>query len=196
MQSNERLEFLGDAVLGAITAERLYVDNPAADEGTLTRSRVALVRAETLVKWAREMRLDEALYLGTGEQVTSSTRDRMLAGAFEAVVGAIYLDQGREAAARFVNGFLDRDMADILATEASANPKGRLQEVVQERGLDQPAYRTIEESGPDHAREFTVEALVDGDAMGTGTGHSKREAQQAAAREALATMNEAKDAGG
>lgn len=199
MQSNERLEFLGDAILGAITAERLYHSDPVADEGTLTRHRVALVRAETLVKWAREMHLEDALYLGTGEQVTSSKRDRMLAGAFEAVVGAIYLDQGREAAARFVNDFLDRDMADILATEATANPKGLLQEKVQERGLDQPAYRTIEESGPDHARVFTVEALVDGEALGKGTGRSKREAQQAAAREALvalATMDGVNDAAG
>ncbi|HWV34894.1 MAG TPA: ribonuclease III [Thermomicrobiales bacterium] len=196
MQINERLEFLGDAILGAITAERLYHTDPVADEGTLTRHRVALVRAETLVKWAREMHLDDALYLGIGEQVTSSKRDRMLAGAFEAVVGAIYLDQGRDAATRFVNGYLDRDMEGILATEATANPKGLLQEVVQERGLDQPAYRTVAESGPDHAREFTVEALVDGKPLGSGTGRSKREAQQAAAREALrtiASMDEAND---
>lgn len=185
LQSNERLEFLGDAILGAITAERLYESDPVADEGTLTRHRVALVRAETLVRWSRELGLQDALYLGTGEQVTASKRDRMLAGAFEALVGAIYLDQGRGAAEQFVNGFLDRDMETILADEASANPKGRLQEVVQERGLEQPAYETIEESGPDHAREFTVAVLVDGEPMGTGSGRSKREAQQAAAREAL-----------
>lgn len=196
MQSNERLEFLGDAVLGAITAERLYHSDPVADEGTLTRHRVALVRAETLVKWAREMHLDEVLYLGTGEQITTSKRDRMLAGAFEAVVGALFLDQGRAAAAQFVNGFLDRDMAAILATEATANPKGLLQEVVQERGLEQPTYRTIEESGPDHAREFTVEALVEGEALGTGSGRSKREAQQAAAREALLAIEAMGEASG
>jgi ribonuclease-3 len=185
LQSNERLEFLGDAVLGAIVAERLYAVDPVADEGTLTRHRVALVRAETLVKWARELHLHEGLYLGTGESVTNSVRDRMLAGAFEALVGAIHLDQGREAAARFVDAFLDRDMNAILADEASANPKGRLQEVVQERGLDQPMYSTVAEEGPDHAREFTVEVSVDGEPMGTGRGRSKREAQQAAAREAL-----------
>ena len=185
LQSNERLEFLGDAVLGAIVAERLYAVDPVADEGTLTRHRVALVRAETLVKWARELHLDEGLYLGTGESVTSSVRDRMLAGSFEALVGAIHLDQGRDAATRFVNGFLDRDMNAILADEASANPKGRLQEVVQESGLDQPMYETVAEEGPDHAREFTVEVSVAGEPLGTGRGRSKREAQQAAAREAL-----------
>lgn len=185
LQSNERLEFLGDAVLGAIVAERLYAVDPVADEGTLTRHRVALVRAETLVKWARELHLDEGLYLGTGESVTSSARDRMLAGAFEALVGAIHLDQGRDAATRFVNDFLDRDMNVILADEASTNPKGRLQEVVQERGLDQPMYQTVAEEGPDHAREFTVEVSVAGEPLGTGRGRSKREAQQVAAREAL-----------
>lgn len=189
MQSNERLEFLGDAVLGAIVAERLYHVDPVADEGTLTRHRVALVRAETLVIWARELHLHEALYLGTGESVTTSVRDRMLGGAFEALVGAIYLDQGRETAATFVNDFLDRDMSAMLADEASANPKGRLQEVVQERGLDQPSYRTVAESGPDHAREFTVDVLVNGEAVGTGHGRSKREAQQAAAREALLALS-------
>lgn len=188
MQSNERLEFLGDAVLGAIVAERLYEVDPVADEGTLTRHRVALVRAETLVKWARELRLDDGLYLGTGESVTSSVRDRMLAGAFEALVGAIHLDQGRDAAKAFVNGFLERDMKTILADEASANPKGRLQEVVQERWLQQPAYATVSEEGPDHAREFTVEVLVAGTSLGTGYGRSKREAQQQAARQALITI--------
>lgn len=185
MQSNERLEFLGDAVLGAIVAERLYMVDPVADEGTLTRHRVALVRAEALVRWAREMHLDQALYLGTGERVSGSVRDRMLAGAFEALVGAIDLDQGRETAAAFINALLDRDMAVMLADEATSNPKGRLQEVVQERGLDQPTYATIGESGPDHAREFTVEASVNGEALGTGTGRSKRAAQQEAARAAL-----------
>lgn len=194
-QSNERLEFLGDAVLGMIVAERLYEIDPVADEGTLTRHRVALVRAETLVMWARELGLHDALYLGTGERVTSSVRDRMLAGGFEALVGAIYLDQGREAASVFVNGFLERDMQNILAAEAGTNPKGQLQEVVQERQLPQPTYTTITESGPDHAREFTVEVQVAGEALGTGHGRSKREAQQDAARAALVTIAARDDAG-
>jgi ribonuclease-3 len=188
LQSNERLEFLGDALLGLVTGERLYHEFPDADEGTLTRSRAALVRAETLVEWARELRIPDGLYLGTGERITTSARDRMLAGAFEALVGAIYLDQGREAVDRFINTFLDRDMAAILATEQMSNPKGRLQEVVQERKLDQPAYETIAEEGPDHAREFTVAVLVAGERRGVGHGRSKREAQQAAAREALIAL--------
>lgn len=188
LQSNERLEFLGDAVLGMVTGERLYHEFSDADEGTLTRSRAALVRAETLVRWARELHIPDGLYLGTGERITTSARDRMLAGAFEALVGAIYLDQGREAVGRFINAFLDRDMTAILATEQASNPKGRLQEVVQERRLDQPAYETIAEEGPDHAREFTVAVVVDGEQRGVGRGRSKREAQQEAAREALLAL--------
>lgn len=189
LQSNERLEFLGDAVLGMVAGERLYHDYPEANEGTLTRSRAALVRAETLVRWARELRIPDGLYLGTGESITTSVRDRMLAGAFEALVGAIYLDQGRDAASAFLNRFLDRDMTGILAEEAMTNPKGRLQEVVQERGVEQPSYETIAEDGPDHAREFTVAVLVDGERRGTGKGRSKREAQQEAAREALMALS-------
>jgi ribonuclease III len=189
LQSNERLEFLGDAVLGAVAGERLYHEYPDANEGTLTRSRAALVRAETLVKWSRELRIPDGLYLGTGETITTSARDRMLGGAFEALVGAIYLDQGREAASAFINRFLDRDMTAILAEEAMTNPKGRLQEVVQERRLEQPAYETIAEEGPDHAREFTVAVLVDGERRGVGKGRSKREAQQEAAREALIALS-------
>jgi ribonuclease-3 len=194
LQSNERLEFLGDAVLGAIVAEHLYNVDPVADEGTLTRHRVALVRAETLVRWARELHLHEALYLGTGESVTHSARDRMLAGAFEALVGAIHLDQGRDAASRFVHGFLDRDMTAILADESSANPKGRLQEVLQERAQMAPEYETVAAEGPDHARVFTVAVVVEGERLGVGQGRSKREAQQAAAREALIALAAAEDA--
>ncbi len=189
LQSNERLEFLGDAVLGMVAGERLYRDYPDANEGTLTRNRAALVRAETLVMWARELRIPDGLYLGTGETITTRARDRMLAGAFEALVGAIYLDQGRDAASTFINRFLDRDMTGILAEEAMANPKGRLQEIVQERWLDQPVYETIAEEGPDHAREFTIAVLVEGERRGTGTGRSKREAQQDAAREALISLS-------
>ena len=188
LQSNERLEFLGDAMLGAFAAEYLYHRDREADEGQLTRHRVAAVRAETLVRWARELRVHEALYLGTGEQVTESVRDRMLAGSFEALVGAVHLDQGREAAERFVLGFLERDLDTILQQEAVANPKGRLQEVLQERERVGPEYETIATAGPDHAREFTVVVKVREELLGEGRGRSKREAQQMAAREALAHL--------
>lgn len=188
LQSNERLEFLGDAMLGAITAEYLYNRDPFADEGQLTRRRVAAVRAETLVRWARRLGVPSCLYLGTGEQVTEGARDRMLAGAFEALVGAVHLDRGRAAAERFVLDFLEHDLDEILRLEAVANPKGRLQEVLQDRDGIGPEYETIATAGPDHAREFTVVVKVRDELLGEGHGRSKREAQQEAARAALAQL--------
>ena len=184
-QSNERLEFLGDALLGAIIAEHLFTDDPDADEGTLTSRRVAIVRAETLVRWARELELASFLYMGIGERVTEGVRDRMLAGAFEALVGAVHVDQGRDAAAEFVLGFLARDRGALLADELQLNPKGRLQEVLQDQARAAPVYTTLEEEGPDHARMFTVAVNIENKEYGVGKGISKRAAQQEAARKAL-----------
>jgi ribonuclease-3 len=187
--TNERLEFLGDAVLGAVAAEFLYNLDPQADEGQLTRRRVALVRAETLVRWAREIDLGSYLYLGLGERPGSGTRDRMLAGAFEAVIGAVALDRGFGAARRFILRLLERDAPEILASaEGAANPKGRLQELLQERYRRAPDYQTISTEGPDHARTFTVEATFGDRVLGRGVGPSKREAEQAAAAAGLAAL--------
>jgi len=187
--TNERLEFLGDAVLGAVAAEYLYNLDPNADEGQLTRWRVALVRAETLVRWAREIDLGSYLYLGLGERPGPGNRDRMLAGAFEAVIGAVALDRGFGAARRFILRLLERDAPQILATaEGAANPKGRLQELLQDRFRRAPEYQTVSTQGPDHARTFVVEATFDGRVLGRGVGPSKREAEQAAAATALATL--------
>jgi ribonuclease III len=187
--TNERLEFLGDAVLGAVAAEYLYNLDPDADEGQLTRRRVALVRAETLVRWAREIELGSYLYLGQGERPGPGSRDRMLAGAFEAVVGAVALDRGFGAARRFLLRLLERDAPEILArAEGAANPKGRLQELLQERYRRAPEYQTVSTQGPDHARTFVVEATFDEAVIGRGVGPSKRDAEQAAAAAALATL--------
>lgn len=187
--TNERLEFLGDAMLGAIAAEYLYTLDLAADEGALTRRRAALVRTETLVAWAREIDLGAYLYLAPGERPSASGRDRMLAGAFEAVVGAVFLDGGYAAARRFLRRFLTRDAGEIIArAEGGANPKGRLQEVLQERFRATPTYRTAATSGPDHARVFSVEVSLDDRLLGAGQGASKREAEQEAAASALAGL--------
>jgi len=191
--SNERLEFLGDAVLGAIAAEFLYHGDPDADEGALTSRRVALVRAETLVRWAREIGLAERLRLGVGERVGAGARDRMLAGGFEALVGAIWLDRGWAATRRFLHRFLARDAATRIAGQETANAKGRLQELLQERVRRPPVYRTVSAEGPDHARVFTVEVGVAGRALGVGVGGSKRDAQQAAAAAALALLDAGAD---
>lgn len=192
--TNERLEFLGDAVLGAVAAEYLYSLDPEADEGQLTRRRVALVRAETLVLWARDIDLGAYLYLGLGERPGPGARDRMLAGAFEAVIGAVALDRGFGAARKFLLRLLERDAPQILAAaEGVANPKGRLQELLQDRFRKAPEYHTVSTEGPDHARTFIVEVRFGDRSLGNGTGPSKREAEQAAAASALATL--AADAG-
>jgi ribonuclease-3 len=186
--SNERLEFLGDAVLGLVVAEDLFARFPDASEGDLTKRRVALVRAEQLVRWAREINLADYLYLGQGERVTEGARDRMLAGAFEALVGAIALDQGMRGARAFLRRFLRRDRDRILAEHELANPKGRLQEVLQERFRLAPAYRILSVEGPAHARVFTAEVSLAGRQLATGSGVSKRDAEQAAASAALADL--------
>lgn len=186
--SNERLEFLGDAMLGAIVADELYRNWPDADEGTLTAQRVALVRSETLVRWARDLRLGDYLVLGNGERVSDSPRDRILAGAFEALVGAISIDQGIEAARAFVGRFLRLENETDHARPDDPNPKGTLQEVVQDRFATQPVYETVGESGPDHDKVFMVAVLLRDERIGLGSGISKRAAQQDAARMALATL--------
>lgn len=185
-QSNERLEFLGDAMLGAIVAEELYDRFPDADEGALTSDRVALVRSETLVRWARAIRLGDYMVLGNGERISDSPRDRILAGGFEALVGAITVDQGLATARDFVGRFLS-DEADSVDGQrrTESNPKGHLQEVLQDRYGTQPEYDVIEESGPDHDKVFTVEVRLNGESIGVGSGVSKRAAQQDAARSGL-----------
>jgi len=190
LQSNERLEFLGDAMLGAIVAEELYLRFPDADEGNLTSDRVALVRSETLVRWARSLDLGSYLVLGNGERISDSPRDRILAGAFEALVGAITIDQGLESARGFVGRFLDED-ADAVDGQrrTDGNPKGHLQELLQDRYGTQPTYETAGETGPDHDKVFTVEVFLKGERIGTGTGVSKRAAQQDAARSGLLTLS-------
>lgn len=193
LRSNERLEFLGDSILGYIVANDLYARYPDAPEGDLTSRRVALVRAERLVAWARAIDLGDYLYLAQGERISESNRDRMLSGAFEALIAAVALDQGIEAAARFVQRFLDADVEDSLAEGIAANPKGKLQEYVQEHYRQAPIYRIIGEVGPDHARTFTAEVFVNDQQMGIGEGESKRAAEQAAAAVALGLLTDPSD---
>jgi ribonuclease-3 len=188
-QSNERLEFLGDAILGAVVADLLYRTFPDASEGELTARRAALVRAEQLVRWAKEINLGEYLYLAQGERVSGSARDRMLAGAFEALVGAMFLDRGWSGAKRFLRPFLKRDLNRVIAAQEHANPKGRLQEIAQERFRQAPHYHVVRIEGPAHARKFTVEVSLAGQVLAVGTGRSKRDAEQEAARLALQRLS-------
>lgn len=183
--SNERLEFYGDAVLGAVVAEYLYHRFPDASEGTLTRRRSALVRAEQLTIWARELKLGDYLYLAQSERIAESGKDRLLAGAFESMIGAMAIDQGVDYVVSFIHGLLDRDVERVVAGVKFANPKGQLQEMTQRRHQSAPDYHIISMEGPAHQRTFEVEVRFHGELLGTGTGANKRAAEEAAAASAL-----------
>jgi ribonuclease-3 len=185
-RSNERLELLGDAVVGFIVAEYLYRRYPRLSEGSLTSYRASLVRTETLAEWARQFRLHELVYIARGELgPDGEVRPRLLAGVFEAVLGAIYLDRGMRQAKRFMRELLDSDSERFVGINRETNYKGRLQELVQNRERVTPVYRTITQSGPAHDRYFVVEVVVRGRMLGTGSGPNKRTAEQEAARDAL-----------
>lgn len=188
-ESNERLEFLGDAVLGAVVAERLYVAFPDENEGILTRTRANLVNGTTLARFARSLDLG-ALILMSDNMAASGGRDHesILADTFEAIVGALYLDLGFPAARRFVFRVLDRCVSLETMVGQRSNFKSLLLEYVQARALPQPRYEVVAEEGPSHERLFTVQALVDGTPLGQGEGRSKKAAEQAAAEEALSVL--------
>jgi ribonuclease-3 len=174
---NERLEFLGDAILGFITAEALYTENLEMQEGGLTKLRAGYVCEKNLASAARRLGLGERLRLGRGETV----RDSMLADAFEAVLAAAYLDGGMEPCREMVkSAVLDHPPAGPVRDEKSC-----LQEALQGQGRPAPEYRTVRESGPDHKKEFIVEAVIDGRSMARGTGKTKKAAEMDAAGKAL-----------
>jgi len=188
-ESNERLEFLGDAVLGLVVADELYGAFPDQDEGKLTELRAHLVRRDTLAKAARRLQLGEELLLGRGEDAGGGRhRPTNLAHAYEAIVGAIFLDGGFAGARRFVQRSLKPDFEAITERAFPFDPKSRLQEISQSRYQTTPAYRLVGASGPDHARRYTVEAVVDGHALGSGEGSSKQQAEKEAARRALESL--------
>ncbi len=183
---NERLEFLGDAVVDFVAADYLYAHFPDWHEGQLTSLRADWVRAGTLARFSAERGLGSYLLLGHGEEQSGArTREAMLSDAFEALVGAIYLDAGLEAARQFILPFLDALCGAQAASVTLRDPKSRLQEWTQSIVHTAPVYATVEEKGPDHARQFTVEVLVQGQVRGRGIGRSKHTAEQAAARAAL-----------
>lgn len=186
LEDNERLEFLGDAVLDFIAGAWLFHRFPEMDEGRLTRLRAGLVRTETLARFAESLDLGDALLLGRGEDESGGRRRiSNLCGSFEALVGALYLDQGMEAAQSFVEPLLGPALDDILSRAADKDAKSLLQEWSQaELGLT-PVYRTVASEGPDHAKEFTVAVMIGQTECGRGVGHSKQAAAQLAAQQAL-----------
>ena len=186
VEDNERLEFLGDAVLDFIVGAWLYHHYPEMAEGVLTLVRTALVRTEQLAEFARMIDLGEALRLGEGEIASGGrTRNALLCAGFEALIGSYYLDQGINAVELFFEPYLVQALDEILIDGYPHDPKSLLQEWSQARGLTPPVYETIDETGPDHEKVFEVKVGVDGIVSGRGKGNSKREASKFAAKDAL-----------
>lgn len=196
LQPNERLEFLGDSVLNFLTAEFLYSTFSDRGEGQLTAMRAALVRTGTLARFARKWALGAYLKLGKGEEHSGGReRDNLLADAFEAIVAAIYLDQGMDAARNFLLPLLEADGAHMAVHGLRLDDKSRLQERVQsERGVT-PKYRTLNVEGPDHSRTYTIEVFAGDKVLGTGVGNSKQSAAQDAARVALEHLDQPSENG-
>jgi ribonuclease-3 len=186
--SNERLEFLGDAVLELVVIEHLYQHFQEAREGDLTKKKSLLVSRSVLADCAESLDLGRYVLLSVAERDSGGGERRsILADAFEAVLGALYLDQGLPAVRQFVRDWLLTRVDQILRDDENQNFKSILQESIQARLRIHPRYRVITESGPDHEKLFTVNVLVRGEVLGTGRGHNKKEAEQQAAREALET---------
>jgi ribonuclease-3 len=185
-QSNERLEFLGDAVLGLVVADLAYRRFPQAPEGQLSEIRKQVVNASTLAEVAREYRIGEFLALGRGEDAAGGReKGSILADACEAVIGAVYVDAGFSAAAAVVEKMIGDRLE--LALDAPRDHKTALQELCSRLGRRAPAYK-LTSVGPDHDQRFTARALVDGEELGSGVGRSKKEAEQAAAAVAVTQL--------
>ena len=191
LRSNERLEFLGDSVLGFVTAEFLFAQHPDLPEGDLTRIRAALVCEQSLYEVARKLDLGRYLKLGRGEEAGGGrTRTSILADATEAVFAAVYLDGGIGAASALIHRLLLDVEKEEAVEERRRDYKTALQELVQRQAGQELSYRMAGERGPDHAKTFVAEVLLNGTSVGTGSGHSKKEAEQAAAKAALAVLGE------
>ncbi len=185
---NERLEFLGDAILDFLVGEWIYTHYPSAREGVLTSVRADIVRTEGLASFAEQIDLGEYLRLGRGEAASGGrSRAANLCAAFEALVGAIYLDRGMDRARVWVRRFLEQRKGAAASHYGPRDPKTTLQEHVQGRLHVTPNYCIVREEGPDHAKIFTAQVLVDDEVWGEGAGPSKREAEKAAADAALET---------
>ncbi len=186
-EDNERLEFLGDAVLALLVSENLYESFPGWSEGQLSRSRARLVNAQSLQAAARRLELGRHLRLGRGEEKTGGReKGALLANAYEAVIGAIYLDGGLNAARSFLRRTLLEDALEKRGERlAESDRKSALQEFLQGRGRPPAEYRLAGESGPDHRKKFHVEVWVDGECLAAGQGNTKKEAEQQAADRAL-----------
>ncbi|MCX6787261.1 MAG: ribonuclease III [Candidatus Kaiserbacteria bacterium] len=186
---NERLEFLGDAVLELAVTDFLFKKFPAKPEGDLTSYRAALVNTVSLAESAQALGINEYLLLSKGEaKDTGRARDVILADAFEAIIGAIYLDAGYEGAEAFIAKNLYNKIDEVIAKRSYQDAKSRFQEAAQEKRSTTPRYETLSEEGPDHAKLFTVGVFIDAEEIARGEGASKQEAEQSAAEAGLTKM--------
>ncbi len=187
--SNERLEFLGDSILGQVVASHLYLSYPQMPEGQMTRLRAELVCEHNLFRTARELELGSFIRLGKGEQ-TSGGREResILADAVEALIAALYLDGGPETAKDFIQRMI-LNQSDLLENQQVSDYKTALQELVQRKAGQNLCYETIGEKGPDHKKTFTVQLSLNGEVIGSGCGYTKKEAEQAAAKHGLEAIS-------
>lgn len=190
VEHNERLEFLGDAILGAVVTDLIYLGHPELSEGEMARLRASVVNTQALAELAREHGVGDHLRLGKGEDV-SGGRDKasLLADTLEAIIGAVYLERGLEELRRHLDLILSARLEKALAAEHRYDSKTALQEIVVRETSELPLYR-VAASGPDHDRRYTAHVYVGTDLYGTGTGRSKKEAEQAAAREALGRFDD------
>ncbi len=188
--SNERLEFLGDSVLSVIVSDHIFKRFPAMPEGELTRVRASLVCEKALCEFSREIGVGEYLLLGKGEDKCGGReRDSILADAFEAILAAIYLDGGMENAVKFVTKFVLREL-DKKHNDSAKDYKTVLQEIIQKNPEEVVVYTIKSESGPDHDKTFEVEVMLNSNVIGCGKGKSKKQAEEAAAKQALHLMGE------
>lgn len=193
MPTNERLEFLGDAILGLVVTDQVFHLLPDAPEGRLAKLRSAAVSSASLAEIARGLGVGDAVKLGKGEEQSGGRdKDSILADTFEALIGALYLDQGIEEADRVVRRLFRRLLSDLATRNVSNDYKTALQELTAAELSSLPIYQVSDE-GPDHEKEFTAVVLVDGRAAGRGKGRNKKEAEQRAARQALAQLTDVAD---
>lgn len=190
-ECNERLEFLGDSVLSITVSEYLYKSYPDLPEGELSKVRAGTVCEKALAKFAREIGLGKYLFLGHGEEITHGReRASILADAFEAILGAMYLDGGVEPVKAFLMPFATQEIKQIIARGNNKDYKSMLQQFVQQEQGDVLEYKVVSESGPMHDRVFETEAYLNNNVIGRGSGKSKRESEQNAAKEALALFGQ------
>ena len=190
LSHNERLEFLGDAVLELVITEYLYQNYPNP-EGELTNWRASLVNSQMLAKLAKKIGLENYLYLSRGESkdANGKARNYILANTFEALIGSIYLDRGYDTAGQFIAEHLIPELPHILSNQLYLDPKSKFQEIAQDKLGITPTYKVMKESGPDHAKKFQVGIYLDKELIATSTGSSKQEAQVKAAARALEKKN-------